>query len=89
MWRDNLKTGTGERGTDTAFLRSFSALNLSVLAALDIDAPFMSQGEFDALLVDALEYLLRERDERGYLPGVGWVHASAHTADALIRELPK
>jgi hypothetical protein len=28
-------------------------------------------------------WFLRERDERGYVPGHGWAHAIAHGADAL------
>jgi hypothetical protein len=32
-WSANLKRGIGERGTDSAFLRSFSALMLSTAAA--------------------------------------------------------
>ena len=30
-----------------------------------------------------LRYLSEERDYRGYVPGRGWAHAVAHTADAV------
>jgi hypothetical protein len=82
IWTDNLKTGM-QSGPDAVLLRSFSALNLSLVAALDIEAPFMTQDEFDRLLREGQEYLLREADSRGYEPGKGWIHASAHTADLL------
>ena len=32
---------------------------------------------------DALQYFLQERDLRGFEPRVGWIHATAHTADLL------
>jgi len=82
-WSANLRTGIGETASDSVLLRSFSALDLSVLAAHDLQAPFLSQAEFDALLTDALTYLREERDVRGYTPPVGWRHSCAHTADLL------
>ena len=83
MWTRNLSAGIGERGTDSVFRRSFSALNLSVAAALDHEAPFLSETEFESLLTRAIEYLAGERDGRGYDPVKGWIHAPAHTADLL------
>jgi hypothetical protein len=80
-WRDNLKRGLGERDTDTVFLRSFSALDLSIVAALDLEAPFLTHEEFNVLLDDALFYFVNERDERGYDRAKGWIHAVAHTSD--------
>lgn len=82
-WRANLRSGIGETASDSVLRRSFSALNLSVLAAHDLQAPFLSQEEFDLLLSDALAYLRDERDVRGYDPPVGWRHSCAHTADLL------
>ncbi|MCG3192953.1 MAG: hypothetical protein DIJKHBIC_02202 [Thermoanaerobaculia bacterium] len=82
-WQKNLEAGVGQTGTDAVFLRSFSALNLSVLAALDNAAPFLSQEEFDSLHSAALAYLAAEKDTRGYDPVKGWIHPTAHTADLL------
>jgi len=82
-WRTNLGRGLGERGTDSVFLRSFSALDLSVVAALDLEAPFLPPAEFNALLDDALSYFAHERDGRGYDQSKGWMHAVAHTSDLL------
>jgi hypothetical protein len=82
-WTANLRARIGETGGDSVLLRSFSALDLSVLAAHDLQAPFLSPAEFEGLLADALAYLRDERDVRGYTPPVGWRHSCAHTADLL------
>ncbi len=79
----NLTAGIGENGTETVLLRSFSALVLSLVAARDNATPFLSAEEFDALLSAALDYLAREQDVRGFVPGTGWHHSVAHTADLL------
>ena len=83
VWLDNLAKGIGERDTDSVFRRSFSALNLSILAALDNDTPFLSQTDFDDFLGRTLAYLEQERDLRGFDPVKGWMHTPAHTADVL------
>ncbi len=82
-WTANLRSGIGETTGDSVLLRSFSALDLSVLAAHDLQAPFLSPPEFESLLEAALTYLRDERDVRGYTPPVGWRHSCAHTADLL------
>jgi hypothetical protein len=83
LWSANLEVGLGESGTDTVLLRSFSALDLSILAALDNERPFLTDPEFHGLLSQGLGYLAKERDLRGYDERVGWIHATAHTADLL------
>jgi hypothetical protein len=82
-WRANLAEHVGDRNTDTVLLRSFSALNLSVLAALDNAAPFLTEDEYRRLLSAAIGYLGAERDLRGHDHARGWLHATAHTADLL------
>ncbi len=79
----NLRRGIGERDTDSALLRSFSALDLSILAALEDREPALDEAGYRRLLDDALAYLRDERDLRGLEPRVGWIHATAHTADLL------
>jgi hypothetical protein len=79
----NLRKGVGEIGGDGVLLRSFSALTLSVIAARDNDAPFLSEDEFGRLLDAALAYFHDERDTRGFDPGKGWMHSAAHTSDLL------
>jgi hypothetical protein len=79
----NLRRGIGETGTDSVLRRSFSALDLSVLAAIEIADPVLDEAGYRRLLDDALAYLGGERDLRGLEPRVGWIHATAHTADLL------
>lgn len=83
VWQGKLRAGLGARGDDSVLARSFSALNLSLVAARDLDTPFLSDAEFATLLDDALAYLEGELDLRGFEPGRGWLHAVAHTADLL------
>ncbi|MGD8376569.1 MAG: DUF2785 domain-containing protein [Acidobacteriota bacterium] len=82
-WSANLTQGIGETGDESVLLRSFSALDLSILAALDNKSPFLGRAGFRDLLDAALRYLDAERDLRGYVPGTGWHHAVAHGADLL------
>jgi hypothetical protein len=79
----NLRHGIGETGTDSVLLRSFSALDLSILAAVEGEDPSLDDAGYRRLLDAALAYLLDERDLRGLEPRVGWIHATAHTADLL------
>jgi hypothetical protein len=81
--RANLRAGIGETGTDTVLRRSFSALTLSIVAARDNEAPFLTRAEHAALLDAAIEYLRDERDLRGYDAERGWIHSAAHTSDLL------
>jgi hypothetical protein len=83
VWSANLQRGLGESGTDSVFLRSYSALALSDIALLDDERPFLTSAEVDALLTAALDYLDGEKDVRGYDLQKGWIHSAAHTADLL------
>lgn len=80
---NNLTIGIGEQGTDTVLLRSFSALELSLIAAFDNKKPFLTDADFSGLLNATLNYFKSERDLRGYDAEKGWMHATAHTADLL------
>jgi len=82
-WTANLQVGLGGTGSDTLFLRSFSALDLSLLAALDNRHPLLDDAEFAGLLSAALGYLAGEKDLRAFDARNGWMHATAHTADLL------
>jgi hypothetical protein len=79
----NLRRAIGEVGTDSVLLRSFSALDLSLFAALESVESALDDGGYRQLIDDALAYLRDERDLRGLEPRVGWIHATAHTADLL------
>ncbi len=82
-WRQNLRDGIGETGTDSVLKRSFSALCLVALAERDLKMPFLGEQRFRELLTSGLTYLKDERDLRGFDPVLGWIHATAHTADLL------
>ena len=79
----NLRKGIGEANTDSVLLRTFSALDLSIFAALEDREPALDEAGYRKLLDDALAYLRDERDLRGLDPRVGWIHATAHTSDLL------
>jgi hypothetical protein len=81
--QEGLRKGLGETAGDAAYGRSFSAIGLAILAAADLKKPWMTQEAFDDLLGAATAYLAAEKDVRGFVPGSGWVHATAHTADVL------
>lgn len=78
-----LLVGLGERGTDTVFRRSFSALVLGECIARDNVRPLLPGGKILEWGDRLTTWLLRERDLRGYVPGKGWAHAVAHGADAV------
>jgi hypothetical protein len=78
--RAHLTTGPGG---DAVLRRSFSALLLSLVAASDLKAPVLEDDERTALVTAACDFLRQEPDTRGYEPGIGWVHATAHAADLL------
>jgi hypothetical protein len=82
-WRRNLRAGIGERGTDTIYLRAFSALCLSAIAEREGKSPFLGEVRYRMLLDAAVSYLKDEKDLRGFDATHGWMHATAHTADLL------
>jgi Protein of unknown function (DUF2785) len=82
-WGANLRGGVGESSRDGVLKRSFSALCLAALAERDLKTPFLTEERYRTLLAEALAYLMDERDLRGFDPAIGWIHATAHTADLL------
>jgi hypothetical protein len=82
-WRENLKSGIGETGTNSVLKRSFCALMLSSIARREAKLSFMGAERFHQLVSEAVNYLQGERDLRGYDPKLHWIHATAHTADLL------
>lgn len=82
-WQANLRIGIGESGNDGVLKRSYSALCLSSLAERELKTPFLGEARYRILLASALAYLRDERDLRGFDPKLGWIHATAHTADLL------
>jgi hypothetical protein len=80
----NLEVGLGEQGTDSVFLRTYSALILMEIVAHDNADPFLDPADLDGYLEATLGYLRRERDLRSWVPGPGWANAVGHTADLLM-----
>ena len=78
-----LLVGIGERGTDTVFRRSFSALVLAECVERDNERHVVPPDTILRWGDRAAGWLVRERDVRGYVPGKGWAHAVAHGADVL------
>jgi hypothetical protein len=68
---------------DGVYLRSFSALVLSLIVKRDLDKPFLDDAERRKLLDAAVAYAGRETDLRGHTGKRGWAHAAAHTSDLL------
>jgi len=82
-WNANLHSAIGESGTDSVFKRSFSALCLSSLAERELKTPFLGEVRYRKLLDSAVNYLVDEKDLRGFDAAKGWIHSTAHTADLL------
>ncbi len=73
-----------ERGeSDATYGRSFAALALSVVLARDARKPTLPDDELFAVADDIGWYAAHEVDLRGHTGEGGWMHATAHTADAL------
>lgn len=83
QWSAGLRAAIGEKGTDSVFKRSFSALCLGSLAERELKTPFLGEEKFRELLGQALAYLRDEKDLRGFDSSKGWIHSAAHTADLL------
>jgi hypothetical protein len=73
----------GEIGTDSVFTRSFSMLMIPLVLDMDRKYPFLAQEEVRMIKNKLLNYIMLEKDRRGYVENKGWAHAIAHTADAL------
>ncbi|KYP79818.1 DUF2785 domain-containing protein [Ferroacidibacillus organovorans] len=81
---EHLFHGIGESGTDTVFMRSFSALMIPLLLVHGEYAHRFSTSVVEEVANRLLSYAITERDWRGYVPDKGWAHSVAHTADALM-----
>jgi hypothetical protein len=77
------RRGLGDPEGDGTFRRSFSVLALSVLAATNLKHPWLDERGVEELISAGCDALTSERDLRGYVPGKGWAHATAHAADLL------
>ncbi len=78
-----LAQGLGEKGTDSVFIRSFSALVLAECIDRDSRVHLVPPAKILDWGDRIASWLLTEADERGFVPGKGWAHAIAHGADAI------
>ena len=79
----HLASRLGASGDDSVFARTFAVLVVAALVEHDRDRQELVPSTVGRLADAVLTYAARERDFRGYVPGQGWAHAAAHTADAL------
>jgi hypothetical protein len=78
-----IDTSENDEANPTILLRSFSALTLSEIMKYENTHPFLTEDEVQAVLEQAINYLMHEQDLRGYVQGQGWFHALAHAGDLL------
>ena len=75
--------GIGESGTDSVFKRSFSVLVIAAIIEYDNVKPQMDKSIVQDTVKKVVEYMIAEKDTRGFIEGKGWAHTIAHGADAL------
>jgi hypothetical protein len=80
---DYLFQGIGETGTDSVFIRSFSVLIVPLAIYTHQQSNYLTNNEIKNIKEKLIQYLMLERDLRGYVEGKGWAHAVAHAADGL------
>jgi hypothetical protein len=80
---DYLFHGIGESGTDSVFKRSFSALVIAAIIEYDNVKPQLDNNTVQDTVEKVVEYMIAEKDTRGFIEGKGWAHSIAHGADAL------
>lgn len=73
----------GEKDTDSIFQRSLSAMWLAYLVESDGEQLFLTTEQYEGILNLAVNYLAKEKDTRGYVPGKGWAYGIANGADLL------
>lgn len=73
----------GSSGTGAVFMRSFSVLLLALLVYRHRQSPYLELANLLQIKNAIIEYSGQETDRRGYVPGPGWAHSAAHTADLL------
>lgn len=80
---EQLKVDLGKEETDTVFLRSNSAAILALVMYRNDREQFLDEIEVSAILTDAKNYLIKEKDTRAYVAEMGWANAVANAASLL------
>ncbi|MGI9156495.1 MAG: DUF2785 domain-containing protein [Marmoricola sp.] len=78
-----MEQGAGEVSTDGVFQRSFAALVLAEIIERDTRAELLADRVVRGWGDRVAQWLVAEKDLRGFVPGKGWAHAVAHGADAI------
>lgn len=78
-----LRSGLGERGTDTVFRRSSSSLALAACIDRDTRVLLVPSGKVLEWGDRLATWFLAEQDVRGWVEGHGWARAVGRGADAL------
>lgn len=73
----------GDEDQDAVFKRTFSVLIVALVINEHRKEDFLSEKVLYEVKDKVVEYMLKERDVRGYDAVKGWAHSAAHTADAL------
>lgn len=79
----NLFRGIDQPENQQVFLRTFTALITALMLESDGPAPWLSTTVRQRFFTDALTYLPREHDQRGWVSGNGWADGVSHGADLL------
>ncbi|WP_222851630.1 DUF2785 domain-containing protein [Phytoactinopolyspora mesophila] len=78
-----LRQGLGERETNSVLRRSYSAITLAGVVARDNLIHTLPPAVVLTWADYAVAWILAEKDLRGWVPELGWVHAITHGADLL------
>lgn len=79
----HLFLGIGRQEDPSVFGRSFSVLVVPLVWETPEARRALRPNDVEAAHGAVLRYSYEEQDRRGYVPGHGWAHSAAHTADAL------
>lgn len=69
--------------SDAVFKRTFSVLIIATIIYKHREENFLSEEVLYEVKDKLIEYMINEKDVRGYVEIKGWAHSAAHTADAL------
>ncbi|WP_143462636.1 DUF2785 domain-containing protein [Levilactobacillus enshiensis] len=78
-----LFTAIDQLNNDTVFQRTFTALLTAAVLDNDAHHAWLAAATRTQFFNDALTYLVREHDQRGWVPAKGRAHGVAHGSDLL------
>ena len=78
-----LFTAIDQPASDAVFQRTFTALLTAAVLDNDAQHAWLTTVDRNQFFNDALTYLVREHDQRGWVPDKGWAHGVAHGSDLL------